>query len=64
MRQIIADASAKYTKIEVPVTLSTPINATKDLDLFEDNPEYADFIAMIERQNIELQEQEEQIWSF
>ena len=64
MRQIIADASVKYTKIEVPVTLSTPINATQDMDIFEDNPEYADFIAMIERQNIELQEQEEQIWSF
>ena len=63
MRQIIADASAKYTKIEVPVTLSTPINATKDLDLFEDNPEYTDFIAMIERQSIELQEQEEASWN-
>ena len=63
MRQIIADASAKYTKIEVPVTLSTPINTTKDLDLFEDNPEYTDFIAMIERQNIELQEQEEASWN-
>ena len=63
MRQIIADASAKYTKIEVPVTLSTPINTTKDLDLFEDNPEYTDFIAKIERQNIELQEQEEASWN-
>ena len=63
MRQIIADASAKYTKIEVPVTLSTPINVTKDLDLFEDNPEYTDFIAMIERQNIEIQEQEEETWN-
>lgn len=64
MRQIIAKTPLRYAKIEVPVTLSTPISATQDLDIFEDNPEYADFIAMIEQQNIELQEQEEASWSF
>lgn len=63
MRQIIANTSLNYAKIEVPVTLSTPISATKDLDIFKDNHEYADFIAMIERQNIELQEQEEASWN-